>query len=235
MVKWPGGHRDARLAGSTLANARCAAYTQRLSERFGEFDMAQPYTPLSHIELQEAVEFERPPQPPYLVQLDDSALDVMTDFHYVDPVTVAPATPIDEALDKMKRAGVRLLLATDSSQQIVGLITANDIQGEKPIKLSQESRIQRADLTVEMIMTPQSRIEVLNYLSVRNAQVGHILATLHGLGRQHSLVVSVDEETRRQRVCGMFSTSQINKQLHTHADTDVAPAHSLAEMIQERQ
>ncbi|MDH3715686.1 MAG: CBS domain-containing protein [Gammaproteobacteria bacterium] len=196
--------------------------------------MSQSSTPLSHIGLQTDVNFARPPQPPYLSHRDDPALDAMTDFHFVDPVTVAPATPIDEALDKMKRTGVRSLLVTGPDQVIVGLVTANDIQGEKPIKLSRENRIPRAQSTVEMVMTPQRDIVVLNYLSVRNAQIGHILETLHQLSRQHILVVQIDETSGEQQVCGMFSTSQINKQLHTHADTDVAPAHSLAEMIQER-
>ena len=196
--------------------------------------MAQSFPPLSHIDLQPDVNFERPPQPPYLSHRDDPALEAMTDFRYVDPVTVAPATPIDEALDKMKRTGVRSLLVTGPEDVILGLVTANDIQGEKPIKLSQENRIPRADFTVEMVMTPQRDIVVLNYLSVRNAQIGHILETLHQLNRQHILVVRVDEASGEQRVCGMFSTSQINKQLHTHSEVDVAPAHSLAEIVHER-
>lgn len=196
--------------------------------------MAQNFPPLSHIGLQPDVHFQRPPQPPYLSHHDDPALQAMTDFSYVDPVTVVPATPIDEALDKMKRTGVRSLLVTGPDQVIVGLVTANDIQGEKPIKLSQENRIPHAEFTVEMVMTPQRELVVLNYLSVRNAQIGHILATLHQLGRQHILVVQVDEDSGEQQVCGMFSTSQINKQLHTHTEVDVAPAHSLAEMVQER-
>ncbi len=196
--------------------------------------MPQSFTPLSHIALQGAVGFERPPQPPYLSHRNDPALEAMTDFRFVDPVTVAPATPMDDALDKMKRAGVRLLLVIGADRHIVGLVTANDIQGEKPIKLSQQNRLPRAEFTVEMVMTPQQDIQVLNYLSVRNAQIGHILETLHALNRQHILVVHVDETTGVQQVRGMFSTSQINKQLHTHADTDVAPAHSLAEIVKER-
>ncbi|MDH3451548.1 MAG: CBS domain-containing protein [Gammaproteobacteria bacterium] len=196
--------------------------------------MSHSFTPLSHIGLQPDVSFERPPQPPYLSHREGPALEAMTDFKYVDPVTVAPATPIDEALDKMKRTGVRSLLVTGAEQVIVGLVTAGDIQGEKPIKLSQENRIPHSEFTVEMVMTPQRDIVVLNYLSVRNAQIGHIQETLHQLGRQHILVVHVDEQSGEQQVCGMFSTSQINKQLHIHTEVEVARAHSLAEIVHER-
>ena len=85
--------------------------------------MSQRFVPLSYIGLQPDVTFERPSQPPYLSHHDDPALDAMTDFHFVDPVTVAPATPIDEALDKMKRTGVRSLLVTGPGQTIAGMVT----------------------------------------------------------------------------------------------------------------
>lgn len=172
-----------------------------------------------------------PPQPPDLIHLDSPALTVMTDFKLVHPVTVAPDVPIDQALAKMKTAGVRLLLVVNEAQEIIGLITANDIMGERPIKILEETRAQRTDITVETIMTPQAEILVLNMLSVRNAQVGHIIETLRTLERQHVLVVEVDEATMKQRVVGMFSSSQISKLMGSDVSEEVPPAHSLAEML----
>jgi CBS domain-containing protein len=137
---------------------------------------------------------------------------------------------IDEALETMKTRGVRLLLVTGENDEIIGIITAKDIQGEKPVKISQESRILHSAITVEAVMTPLASIEVLNMLSVRNAQVGHIVATLHELARQHALVVEVDPETKAQCVRGIFSTSQISKQLGVNAAEVVARASSLAEI-----
>ena len=127
-------------------------------------------------------------------------------------------------------ASERLLLVTGESDRILGLITARDIQGEKPIKISRESRVPHSAITVEAVMTPQSAIEVLNMLSVRNARVGHIVATLQELARQHALVVDVDPKTKAQCVRGIFSTSQISKQLGVNAAEVVARASSLAEI-----
>ena len=175
------------------------------------------FTTLSHIGLAPGTRVAHPPELPRLVHLDSPALDVMTDFRVVHPVTTAPYVTIDEALETMKVKGVRLLLVTDDTDAVVGIITAKDIQGEKPIKLAQESRITHSDIKVEAIMTPQSQIEVLNLLSVRNVQVGTIVATLQALARQHALVVEVDPETKAQTVRGVFSTSQISKQLGVDA------------------
>lgn len=67
-------------------------------------------------------------------------------------------------------------------------------------------------------------------LSVRNAQVGHIVATLQALARQHALIVEVDPGTKAQCVRGIFSTSQISKQLEVNAAEVVARDSSLAEI-----
>jgi CBS domain containing-hemolysin-like protein len=192
--------------------------------------VADEFATMSHIRLKAGTEFERPPELPRLVHLDSPALEVMTDFRIVHAVTVSPALSIDDALETMKTRGVRLLLVTGDNEEVVGLITARDIQGEKPIKIAQASRIPHSEITVDAVMTPQSSIEVLNMLSVRNAQVGHMVATLKELARQHALVVEVDPETKEQCVRGMFSTTQISKQLGVNAAEIVERDSTLAEI-----
>lgn len=193
--------------------------------------MKRDFAPLSRIGLRPKTSFDRPPQPPELIHLDSPAPAVMTDFKLVHPVTIAPDVSIDEALAKMKTAGVRLLLVVNEAQHIIGLVTANDIMGERPIKIIEETRMERTAITVQTIMTPQPEILVLNMLSVRSAQVGHIIETLRALERQHVLVVEVDEATRAQRVVGMFSTSQVSKLMGSDVTEEVPPAHSLAEIL----
>ena len=192
--------------------------------------MSDAFATLSHIRLKSGTGFERPPELPRLVHLDSPALEVMTDLRVVHAVTIDPRVSIDEALEKMKTRGVRLLLVTGNGDELVGLITAKDIQGEKPIKIAQESRIAHSQITVEAVMTPQADIEVLNMLSVCNAQVGHIVATLQALARQHALVVEVNPDTKEQCVRGIFSTSQISKQLGVNAAEVVTRDSSLAEI-----
>ena len=193
--------------------------------------MKTEFAKLSYIPLKPKTTYLHPPEPPLVVHLDSPAITVMTDFNYVHPVTVDPEMSIDGALQKMKTAGVRMLFVIDGSRQIIGLITANDIMGERPIKVVEETRVKRSQIKVETIMTPQSVITALNMISVRRAQVGHIIETLRELKRQHMLVVEVDESTHSQSVIGMFSTSTISKHLHRDVTQEMTPAHSLAEMM----
>lgn len=193
--------------------------------------MNETFAPRAYIPLQANVTFDRPPEPPELVHRDSPAIKVMTDFNRVRPVTVRPDVPIDVALEQMKSAGVRLLLVIDAADAIIGVISAKDIQGERPVKIVEQSRVQRGDITVQMVMTPQPEVTALDVKSVRDARVGHIIETLHRLERQHILVVRTD--TGRQQVCGMFSTSEINKRLSRGMAEEVPAAHSLAEMVHE--
>lgn len=195
--------------------------------------MIREFTALSSTPLKPHATFEHPPVPPELIHLDSPGVTVMTDFKFVHPVTVSPETGIDDALGKMKTAGVRLLLVTNDLNEVVGIITANDIMGEKPIKIVGETRINRSDINVSTIMTAQPDISVLDMVSVRNAQVGHIIETLHQLERQHVLVVEIDRATKAQRIVGMFSISQISKFLGRNVRDEVIPAHSLAEIVQQ--
>ena len=78
------------------------------------------------------------------------------------------------------------------------------------------------NVTVADVMTSAEQVEVIAYADVAGARVGHVLETLRRAGRQHALVVDYDEiasgrplvpPTRRSMVRGIFSISQIARQL----------------------
>jgi len=172
-----------------------------------------------------------PTTPRELVKLDSPAAVVMTNFKVVHPITTRPEVAIDVALKKMKTTGIRLLFVMNDAEQIIGLITAKDIMGERPIQITQQMQVPRADITVAAVMTPQPDICALDAQVVRDARVGDIIETLRKQGRQHALVVKTDKATQSQCVIGMFSTSQIDKLLGCNVTTEMHPARSLAALV----
>ena len=195
--------------------------------------MATQFAPLPCVKLQAGRTFARPAELPKIVHLNDPALEVFSDFDVIHPVTVEPDLQIDAALERMKSAGVRLLLVLDEAENIVGLVTARDVQGERPIEIVEKDRIPRSQITVAMIMTRQPDIDTLKLDNVKYAQVGDIVATLKQLERQHILVVDIDSQTGNQTVCGLFSLTQIGKLLGANVAESLTTAHSLAEVVQE--
>jgi CBS-domain-containing membrane protein len=175
--------------------------------------MLREYAPLAFSPLEPGCGFASPTQAlPERVMLDGPAIDVMTDFHSVNAVVIQSNDTAVEANKRMIQRSVRLLLVIDHARKVTGIITATDTLGEKPMRVVAERRCTREEVLVHEIMTPQSRLEVLDIADVRNAKVGHVVATLKRVGRQHATVVEYDRHGA-QTVRGLFSISQIGRQL----------------------
>jgi len=191
--------------------------------------MTRTYSLIPTSPLQKAATFHKPRQVlPEQVSADDPALQVMTDFQIVTAYTIFPLETIEDARAKMIHRGVRMLLVVDDMNHILGLITATDLTGEKPMQVVQHQGIRHSDVMVKDIMTPRERLEVLCMNDVQKACVGDILATLKAHGRQHALVVDRTPD-RSQMLRGMFSVSQIGKQLGASVET-IAVARTFAEI-----
>lgn len=175
--------------------------------------MLRDYAVLNSSLLQPGSGFYQPSQSlPQRVGFDDTAGSVMTDLKLVSAVLIRPGDGIDEANVRMIQRSVRLLLVVDENRKVVGIITATDILGEKPLQVIAERGCRREDIQVRDIMTPQHRLEVLQMADVSGAKVGHVVATLKKSGRQHAVVVEFDHHGK-QVVRGLFSATQIARQL----------------------
>jgi CBS domain-containing protein len=170
--------------------------------------------------LQPGAGYAQPTQAvPEKVEPDDAALTVMTDLTRVTAIIILPGDAVDEAHRRMIQRGVRLLLVVDQDRKVVGLISASDILGEKPVQAASGRGLRREEVMVRDVMTPQERLEVLAMADVRASKVGHIVATLRKAGRQHALVVESDGRGR-QTVRGLFSATQIARQLGATIQTN---------------
>lgn len=148
-----------------------------------------------------------------LVYADSPAICVMTDLKQVSVATIGPDATLQQATQTMISRGVRLLLVIDADETVLGLITARDTQGEKPIKLIQERGGKFNDLQVRDLMCPRERMDLLDASDVLRAKVSDIIETLKRSTRQHALVGERDLATGQVRVCGIFSATQIGRQL----------------------
>jgi len=175
--------------------------------------LLRDYPPLDFARLAQGSGYAQPTQiVPDRVTMDDPAQHVMTDLRSVTAVIILSGDSVDEAHRRMIQRGVRLLMVVDQNRHVVGLVTASDILGEKPMQLVTQRGIRREELLVRDIMTPQAELEVLDLNDVRAAKVGHIVATLKRSGRQHAVVIERDH-SGRQTVRGLFSATQIARQL----------------------
>ena len=190
--------------------------------------MFREYSSLRFVPLQ-SVEGARiaPVATPERVTLDSPALLVMTDFAQVPAATIESGASIAEADAFMRRRGVRALIVTGAGGSVTGILTATDVLGEKPIKFALENGVRRDEIRVSDLMTGRSLLELLVYEEVRQARVGHIVATLRNAARQHFLVG--EKGADGERVRGIFSLSQVARQLGIALEP-TSFAHTFAEI-----
>jgi CBS domain-containing protein len=171
--------------------------------------MVRDYDPLPIRELGSGAGFRRPTQPQAgQVSIESPALEVMTDLTRTTPATIRPQAPLAGANQFMITRGVRLLLVVDDHEKVLGLITATDLLGERPMLVATQRGLRRDELTVADVMLPAERVDGIALADVAAARVGHVVETLRRAGRQHALVVDAERMVR-----GIFSLSQIARQL----------------------
>lgn len=147
------------------------------------------------------------------VRADSPALSVMTDFKQVSVATIGPDVPLNVATQTMISRGVRLLLVVNRDDEVLGVITARDTTGERPIQMVQKLGGKFGDLLVRDLMCPREDIDLIMIDEVLRAKVVDIVTTLQTLKRQHALVGERDPITGRMRIRGVFSATQIGRQL----------------------
>jgi len=155
---------------------------------------------------------------PTNVSLTDPASMVMTDIRAVAPFSIDPKSSIDSANTKMIACGVRLLFVTESNGDLVGLITSTDLLGEKPVQFITKNGGTRDEILVKDMMTVKENLDALDLSSVTNASVGDIVETMKQVKRQHMLVVDGRGDINQETICGLYSTTQISRQLHINIE-----------------
>ena len=173
----------------------------------------EQYKPLRQASLDRCASYyQAESQPLRSVTLDSPALNVMTDLKRIQAVTIGPDATLSSVSNAMMRNNVHSLLVADERRCVLGIITSTDTLGEKPMQIVRERGVRHEEVLVRDIMTPRDRLEVLDLEDVRAAEVGHVVATLKRTGRQHAMVAEEDAEGR-QMIRGIFSASQIARQL----------------------
>ena len=151
------------------------------------------------------------------ITLDDPAFALMTDFNLIRPFSTPATTLLEDINQRMIACGVRLLFIADSNEELQGLVTYNDLYGEKTLLFIQQNGGKREEITAGDLMTPLNKLEALHFSDILKSRVGDIVETIKACGRQHLLVVEdqvvEDQANGSKAVTGLFSSTQIEKKL----------------------
>ena len=152
-------------------------------------------------------------------QPHDPALGLFTDLHHSPCVVASHRDGLDATLHVMRRAGVRMVFVAGADGELVGMVTAEDIQGERPVQRASAHHVPHHELTVGDIMVPITQWDTVDIAHVRVAHVGDIVATLHEHNLRYLLVTQKKNGTTVLR--GLFSASRLEQALNTVIEPDL--------------
>ena len=165
------------------------------------------------------------------VHAHSPATDVMTDLRQVAAVTTRSDATIDAARQAMIVHGVRALFVVDEERTMLGILTATDLLGERPVQIAHQRGLRHDEVPVRLVMTPDERLEAMDLEEVVRARVGDIVASLRLSGRQHALVTESAADAGGTRIVrGIFSLTQIARQLGLPPQNEHDVARTFAEI-----
>lgn len=159
----------------------------------------------------------------------DPALSLLTDLHHSACVVASHRDGLDATLHLMMRAGVRMVFVSGPDGELAGMVTAEDIQGERPVVRASHHHVPHRELTLADIMTPVAQWDAVDLSEVRTAHLGDITATLHEHGLRYLLVTQRKDGGIVLR--GLFSARRLEMALNTTIEPDLH-ARSFAELGQ---
>lgn len=147
------------------------------------------------------------------VTLDSPALQVMTDLTEVRAATTQPQISLAQAKTKMIHQGVRLLFVVSEMPCVDGIVTAADLEGNKPLRLVHQRQVRHEELCVADVMTPLANLDVIEFSTLQRATVAQVVDTFKQFGQLHLLVVEAASASAPARIRGILSQTQVQRQL----------------------
>ncbi len=161
------------------------------------------------------------------LDMDSSALALLTDFQQVRAFTVSSHGSVDDALQTMKQNSIHMLLVINDKGEFTGVVSARILFGGSAVtRAMHEGGISREDVTVDMIKLPREELHAIDYERLERATVGDLVQTLKTSGDRHVLVTDHDENGGF-RIRGVISAREVSNALGI--DLDHPPeAHSFS-------
>jgi CBS-domain-containing membrane protein len=149
---------------------------------------------------------------PELVHLEDPATSVLWDFNKMFPHIGGTQQQVDHALEEMNSLHAHWLIIVDEEHKPAGILSSNDVLGEKPTQVIKNLKITRGQIINKMIMTPIFDVPCMDAILLKHAKVGNIVSTMKKSDSPYLLVV--EKKNDHYQLSGLFYKSQINNQLH---------------------
>lgn len=142
------------------------------------------------------------------INLNSSALQFLTDFKHVAPLTLHASTCAVEAKNIMLQSKEKMRFVVDHDNAFIGIITIHELSDVQFIRKTSEG-YKRQDIQVAEMMIARSQLTAFDYGELQDATIEDVVHALQDSGQHHCLVLDRDEH----KIRGILSASTISRKL----------------------
>lgn len=150
---------------------------------------------------------------------EDAALSLLTDLQLSPCVVASHHDGLGQTMHLMMRAGVRMVFVAGAAGELVGMVTAEDIQGERPVVHASSRQVPHHELTLADVMVPVTHWDTVDLGTVRTARLGDVAETMHEHGLRYLLVTQ--KKQGRIMLRGLFSAARMEMAMNTTIEPDL--------------
>lgn len=146
------------------------------------------------------------------------ALSLVTPDGEVRAGVISAETQIDTALAEMLAHNMHAMFVTDIAGNLAGLVTSQDIQGERPVQFLQspacpKAICRRKDVRVRDVMTPLSALRMVEPAALEQATIEDLAATFAEVDLAHLLIGERSGNPCGTAVLGLMSRLDVERLL----------------------
>lgn len=159
--------------------------------------------------------------------IHSAAMEVITDFSRIKPLLI-PDNVLHAALKEIfLDTNSDYALVEDKHHDIIGLLTPEDIIGQRSMIRAYEYRHPLSEQTARDLMTPLKEVPAISFAAANHARLGDVVSTMRRSVSKFLLVTEVGRDTLH----GIFNLDKINEWLPL-APLPPLHARSVAEIAQ---
>ncbi len=223
--------RNAKLASQTHVILKSALLI--IPSHNKEHVMPIQYVTLPAVTMTKNKSITRVQEPPQVVHLNDAAVNLMIDFKIITPLCITDDHTMFQARMKMQQSNLHIILVFNDQDELVGLLSQEQILSEDPIKMIHDTRItSRKEVPITQVMTPIESIQAINLYNLEHASVGSAIKTLNEWQQDYALVVEIDQTNLNRNVRGVLLASHIRSQLGEPFRNKLTEANTVVELTQ---
>lgn len=147
-----------------------------------------------------------------LLYLDSPALRVFRDFKKHQALVARNDTPLQDVKKKMINKAKDFILVTNSSNQVTGTIALHYTESQALQERANDEGIKVSDMIANDAKLDISAVNIVDYATIQNSKIGHILNTLINSVYHHIVVYDVDDKGN-EYIRGYFSLAFIRKKI----------------------